>query len=408
LTFRPEYKTDIQPVIEIEQRPLSRATDEEIAAQYTVRPDTIYLNHGSFGISPDPVRAARQSWTEQVERQPMDFYVRRFEGLWHSAIGTLAAFVGTSPENLVFAENATFGMNVVADSFPLSAGDEVLTNQHEYGAVQRIWQRACGRHGARIVVARLPDAFQSTEQIVEAVFAPAGPRTRLIVVSHITSPTALIMPIREICAEARRRGIPVCIDGPHAPAHVPLAIDDMGCDFYTASCHKWLSAPLGSGFLYVHPEWHDVIQPQLKSWGRLLPNEPGQWFEEFIWSGTRDPAAYLSIPAAIGFLESVGLDRFRQRCYGMARETAQRLIELTAMEPIGADVARWYGTMAHVPLPPGEWTDLQGWLWDEHRIEVPVIHFDDRWFIRVSHHLYNTPAQIDRLIDALRVRLRTS
>ena len=165
-------------------------------------------------------------------------------------------------------------MNIVADSFPLSSGDEVLSNNHEYGAVHRIWDRACQNHGARHVVAELPSVIETDDQVVEAIFSRVTPRTRLLVVSHITSPTALILPVEAICREAGRQGIDVCIDGPHAPAHVALDIDRIGCAFYTASCHKWLSAPLGSGFLYAGPAHHGHIQPPLKSWGRLLPNRP--------------------------------------------------------------------------------------------------------------------------------------
>lgn len=377
---------------------------QDIAALFPVRPDTTYLNHGSFGITSQPVRDARRALRDRLDEQPMDFYVRQYEDLWARSIGKLAEFVNTGADNLVFAENATFAMNVVADNFPLSAGDEVLSNNHEYGAVHRIWDRACQRKGARYVVARLPDRFESHRQVIEAIFEPASKRTRLLVISHITSPTALIMPVAEICQEAQRRGIRVCIDGPHAPAHVPLDIDDIGCAFYTASCHKWLSAPLGTGFLFVHPEFHERIEPQLKSWGRLLPNLPTHWTEEFIWSGTRDPSGYFSIPDAIELMESVGGDAFRSRVRSMAGETTRRLVELTGQSPIGVDPGLWYGAMAHVPLPPGDWSGLQRWLWEQHRIEIPVIDFEDRWFIRVSHHLYNTTAQIDRLAEALKSR----
>ncbi len=374
---------------------------QDVARQFHIRPDTTYLNHGSFGVSPDPVRLARAQWTQRLESQPMDFYVREFEPALEQAKGRLASFMGAVPDNMVFAENATFGMNIVADSFPLARGNQVLINNHEYGAVHRIWGRACQRSGSELVVTHLPEKIEDPQQIAEAVLKPATDKTRLIVVSHITSPTALIMPVAAICAAAAKRNIAVCIDGPHALAQLPVQLDQLGCAFYTASCHKWLSAPLGSGFLYVHPEWQHCVQPQLKSWGRLLPAMPEQWFEEFIWSGTRDPAAYLSVPTAIEFLESIGLESFRHRTHGMARRTQQRLIELTGQQPIAAEFDRWYAAMSHVPLPAGDWSPLQHWLWEEHRIEVPVIEFENRWYIRVSHHLYTTQGDIDKLMIAL-------
>lgn len=374
---------------------------EDLVSEYQVRPDTIYLNHGSFGIAPRPVREARREWIDKLDGQPMDFFVRELEPLMAAALERLGIFLNTDSTNLVFAENATSAMNVVANSLELKPGDHVLTNNHEYGAVQRIWQRACDAAGAGHGTVRLPEVFESHEQVVDAIFSAVTDETRLIVISHITSPTALILPVTEICRRASQLNIPVCIDGPHAPAHVPLDLTDIGCAFYTASCHKWLSATLGSGFLFVHPDFHHCVETPMKSWGRLLPAVPEKWFEEFIWSGTRDPSAYFSITAAIDFLESVGAEAFRARTRHMQRETTRQLMDLTGKQPIGRDVDLWYGTMAHVPLPDGDWSELQKNLWEQSRIEVPVINFEDRWYIRVSHHLYNTRQQYNVLMESL-------
>ncbi len=249
----------------------------------------------------------------------------------------------------------------------------------------------------------MPASFDSPESLVDQMFRQISDRVSLLVISHITSPTALILPIELICQTARRRGLPVCVDGPHVPAHVALDIDSLDCDFYTASCHKWLSATLGSGFLYVHPRQQSIAQPLVKSWGRLLPAMPQRWDQEFTWSGTRDPSVYLSIPVAIDFLRSVGLDNFRARAYWLAEYAERRLVELFSTEPMGAHGPyRWYGTMAHVPLPKGDWSELQQRLWTEFGIEIPIIYFDDRWFVRVSCHLYTTTAQIDYLVESLK------
>jgi isopenicillin-N epimerase len=183
---------------------------------------------------------------------------------------------------------------------------------------------------------------------------------------------------------------------------VPLNIDALDCDFYLASCHKWMAATLGSGFLYVHPRQQASFRPLVRSWGRLLPALPARWDEEFTWSGTRDPSIYLSVPAAITFLESVGLDSFRERLYWLARYAQDRLTDLFSTEPLGRSVEyRWYGTMAHVPLPLGDWSTLQARLWTEFGIEVPVIEFGGAWYVRVSCYLYNSTAHIDTLCDAL-------
>jgi isopenicillin-N epimerase len=373
---------------------------------WTIRSDTTYLNHGSFGPPPEAVRKARLKWMSDLDSQPMDFFVRQLEPAWRAARDQLAKFIGAPADSLVFAENATAGMNIVADSFQLHPGDEVLLTDHEYGAVVRIWERACERVGARVTTARLPLPFTTADETVDTLFSQVTHSTRLIVVSHITSPTAVILPVAEICRRARERGIAVCIDGPHAPAQIPLDIATLGCDFYAASCHKWLSAPFGSGFLYVAKCQQSHIRPPLLSWGRLPPQPIESWSDEFFWSGTRDSSPYLAIPDAIRFLQEVGLEFFQTGSHTLAQYARHRLVELTQMEPIIPDSPAWYGSMAHVPLPSGDRARLQEALWQRHHIEVPIVDWNGHRFIRVSCHLYNTPEQIDRLVAALRELLK--
>jgi isopenicillin-N epimerase len=418
--------------------PLDPADDDAWAplkAQWNLRPDTIYLNHGSFGPPPRCVREARQKWQDAIDSQPMDFFVRQFEPAWLAARERLAGFVGAPPGDFIFVENATVGMNIVADSFPLAAGDEVLLTDHEYGAVQRIWQRACEKAGATAQTIVLPLPFRSTDETVDAIFAAVTDRTRQIVVSHVTSPTAVILPVAKICRRARQRGIAVAIDGPHAVAQVPLDISALDCDFYTASCHKWLSGPFGSGFLYVAPRQQRHVRPPVLSWGRIPPTKIESWSDEFVWSGTRNPAAYLAVPAAIEFLEEVGLDNFRARTHWLAQYARRRLVELTGLAPLVPDDSAWYGSMAHVPLPkkvegtgvPTAWVGvpssvndgtrrvpttladegcpvsnpLQHTIWRRLGIESPVVEFRGRRYLRVSCHLYNDTWQIERLVSGL-------
>ena len=189
---------------------------------------------------------------------------------------------------------------------------------HEYGAVMRIWDRVCAAKGARRVSVSIPEPLTDPQQILDTLVSSINPQTKLLVISHITSATALIMPVAEICAAFQEQGVSVCVDGPHAPAHLPFKIDELGCAFYAASCHKWLCAPLGSGFLYVNPYFQNQIEPPIKSWGRLLPALPERWDEEFTWTGTRDPSPFLAVPTAIEFMNHVGLDEFRGRCFWLA------------------------------------------------------------------------------------------
>lgn len=382
-------------------RPNVESDWEGIAANWSVRPGTTYLNHGSFGIPPRPVREARRKWIDAADSQPMDMFVRQFASEILKVREQLAKFVGTTARDLVLVENATFGMNVVAESWPLKPGDQIVLNAHEYGAVRRIWERKCSRVGAEVVDVRLPAVFESPEAVVDAIFSQIGPRASLLVVSHITSPTALILPIEAICRAARQRELPICVDGAHATAHVPLHLDQLDCDFYMANCHKWLSATLGTGLLYAHPRVQSRVEPLIKSWGLLLPAVPRRWDEEFTWSGTRDPSIYLSIPSAIDFMEAIGLDAFRQRTYWLADQTRLMLMERLRTTPLGRGDYRWYGTMAHVPLPSGDWSRLQDRLWREFGIEVPIIFFEGAWYVRVSCHLYNNTRQLEYLVDAL-------
>jgi isopenicillin-N epimerase len=413
-------------------------------ALWSLRPGVTYLNHGSFGPSPREVTAARFEWIERLESEPMDFFVRQMEGHLEHARHRLAEVVGTSGENLVFVDNATFGMNIVAASFPLEAGDEVLATNHEYGAVLRIWRDRCQKTEAKLVVQKLPEVFVDPQEVVEEFLRGVTDRTKLIVVSQITSPTALILPVEAICLQAKERGIRVCIDGPHALAAVPVTIDRLDCDFYCASCHKWLSAPFGSGFLYVHPRWKQTVQPVIVSWGNSLSGRPRSWQDEFVWSGTRDPSPFLAVPAAIDFLANLspappndagatqsaeeepstptdcasetawtrsgpdGVGLFRAISHGLVDEARRKITAVTRLEPIGSAKHSWYRTMIAFPLPDwvgetphGHMHPLQAALWERFQIEAPVVSWNGRRHIRVSCHLYNDLQDIDCLAVAL-------
>lgn len=368
---------------------------------WSLRKDVTYLNHGSFGPAPRSVREVQNRWRDELESDPMDFYVHRLEGYLAAARRRLGKFVGADPDNLLLLDNATVAMNVVSAGFDLKAGDEVLCTDHEYGAVERIWRTICARAGARLVIQPLPELLDDPEALVQALFAAASDRTRLLVFSHVASATAVILPAEAICREARRRGLPTCIDGPHAVAMVPLQIESLDCDFYCASCHKWLSAPFGSGFLYVHPRAREIIRPLLISWGGLPDGRPS-WQGEFDWIGTRDPSANLSVASAIDFFEQgIGFDDFRRATHELARFARDELLRFGKQAPLTADDPRWYGSMVSVPVAGGDALALQERLWQEYRIEVLVKQWRGRRLVRVSCHLYNDAADVNRLLRAL-------
>ena len=371
--------------------------------------DVVYLNHGSFGPTPRSVFAAREAWSRKLAAQPMDFFLRQMEPALDEALAQLGTLIGADARDLVFVDNATTAMNAVADSLPLSPGDEVLLNDHEYGAVRRIWQRACDRQQARVTCATIPVPLSSVDDILEPIFAAVTPKTKLIVISHVTSPTAIVFPVEQICARARQLGIPVCIDGPHAIAMREVSLKSIQPTFYCASLHKWLSAPLGTGFLYVDRRWQSKLTPPVLSWGKSLAGRPARWQDEWNWLGTRDPAAFLAVPAAMDFLSSVGWQVFRDYGHQLAQQARQRIESLCSTKSLVPDDAAWYGTMITVPLPegpslrssPNSWDPWTQQLWERHHIEIPVVDWHGRRHIRVSCHLYTTQSDIDCLLTAL-------
>jgi isopenicillin-N epimerase len=373
-------------------------------AEFLLRPDITFLNHGSFGACPRPVFADYQRWQRTLEEQPVEFLGRRFDGLLAEAREPLGRFLGTAPDNLVFVPNTTYGINIVAHSFPLEPGDEVLGASHEYGAVERTWTFVCEAKGARYRSQQIALPVTSAEDVIKQLWQGVTPRTRALVISHITSPTALIFPVAEICRRAAAAGIVTIIDGAHAPGQIDLALDDIGADFYSGNLHKWVCAPKGSAFLYARPDRQPMLQPLVVSWGwRAITPGPSPFQDYFGWTGTGDPAAYLSVPAAIAFQQRHDWPTIRAQCHALAASASQRIGAMTGLPPISPETTGWYGQMRAIPIPrtsiAGE--TLQRRLWDEYQIEIPVVDWQDHRFVRISIQAYNTPRDVDRLVAAL-------
>jgi len=361
-------------------------------------PDVTFLNHGSFGACPRPVFEAYQRWQLALEREPVDFLSRRADGLLAEARAALGAYLHADPESLTFVPNATAGMNTVARSLDLRPGDEILTTDHEYGAVDLTWRYIERKTGARVVRAAIPLPVTTGEDFVERLWTYVTPHTRLISISHITSPTALIFPVAEVCRRARAAGILTAVDGAHAPGQVDLDMAALGADFYTGNCHKWLCAPKGSAFLYARPEFHALLDPVIISWGW---EEGNTFVQRTQWQGTRDLAAFLAVPDAIAFLQAHDWAAVRAECHALALETRRRVADLTGLAPISPNSADWIGQMAAMPVPDCDAQALARRLWEDHRIEIPVVQWGGRTFVRISVQGYNSPAEADRLLAAL-------
>jgi isopenicillin-N epimerase len=375
---------------------------QALREEFLLGPDVVFLNHGSFGACPRPVFERYQAWQLELERQPVEFLSRRLPGLLAHARAELAAYLGTAADELVYCPNVTTGLNVVARSLPLGPGDEVLTTDHEYGASERTWRFVCERRGARLVVQDLPLPLDDAAAVVERVWAAVTARTRVLFLSHITSKTAVVVPIQPLIERARAAGIWTVVDGAHAPGQVPVDLHAMGADFYAGNCHKWLCAPKGAGFLYAAPPVQDLLQPLVVGWG-WRPEDPGPspFIDQQQRQGTRDSAAYLAVPAAIAFQAERDWPRLQRECHQLLQTARDAIAGLTGLEPIVPDSPDWYAQMATIPLPPCDPVALQRQLYDEYRIEIPVLVWHDRPYLRLSIQGYNTRADVDRLVEAL-------
>ncbi len=373
-----------------------------LQALFLLDPNIVFLNHGSFGATPRPVFDTYQRWQRELERQPVEFLGRRFADLMRDARTRLAAFVGCAADDLVYVPNATTAVNIVARGLPLNPGDEILATDHEYGAMDRVWQFVCRKTGAVYVRQPMPVPVTTAADFVETLWAGVTPRTRVLFLSHITSPTALIFPIATLCRRARDAGILTVVDGAHALGQIPLRLEEIGADVYTSNAHKWLCAPKGAAFLYVRRDAQPLIEPLIVSWGYAAEKpRTSRFVDEQEWTGTRDLSAYLSVPAAIEFQKEHHWDQVRQNCHALARVARERITALTGLAPLSPDAPEWYAQMITLPLPPCDAAQIKTRLLDEFHIEVPVLVWQGRPFLRVSIQAYNTSSDVERLVDAL-------
>jgi isopenicillin-N epimerase len=377
--------------------------------QFLLDPDVVFLNHGSFGATPRPVFNRYQEWQRKLERQPVQFMIRDLVDRLAEARQILADYLRVHADDLVYIPNATFGVNMVARSLALGPGDEILTSDHEYGACDKIWEFMCHKTGASYLRQPISLPVASPEAVVEQFWQGATPRTRVIFLSHITSPTALRLPVEAICRRAQEAGILTLIDGAHAPGQIPLDLEAIGADFYTGNCHKWLISPKGAAFLHVQRNKQDLIEPLVVSWGWKgdpISTTGSAFLDSLQWMGTKDPAAFLSVPAAIQFQAKHDWPAVIEDCHALVRQALHRISDLTHLDPLYPDDAGFYRQMAIAPLPPiANLASFQARLYDEYRVEIPLIQWKQHQFIRISVQGYNSQADIDALLQALALLL---
>jgi isopenicillin-N epimerase len=365
---------------------------------FLLDPGVVYLNHGSFGACPRPVFEEYQRLQLELERQPVEFLsrYRRYPDLIDEAKAALAAYLGADTGNLVFATNATEGLNAVARSLRLEPEDEVLAPVGEYGAVDMLWRHVCERTGARYVTVAIPPGTGMGEAL-DLLWSGVSASTRAVVCSHVSCFTGVVFPVEELCRRARESDVLTILDGAHAPGQIPLRLEELAADFYAGNCHKWMCAPKGAGFLWARPERQEELEPLVLSW---------DWEEEATfdtrrrWPGTRDPSAWLAVPAAIRFMEEHDWDAVRSRCHGLGLRVRAELSDLFGLEPV-TPAEDSFVQMPAAALPPCDVWEVQSRLLDEFGIEALLLELGVVPLIRVSLQAYIDASDVDVLVAAL-------
>lgn len=394
--------------------------DERIpSADFGHDPELTFLNHGSFGACPLAVMAEQDRLRRRYERDPVAFVVREQEAAFDEARASVAKLVGAHPEDIVFVSNATTGVNTVLAATPLSSGDEILITNHGYNACNNAAEVFAARAGARVVVAQVPFPIENEEAAADAILAHVTPRTRIALLDHVTSPTALVLPIETLTRELKQRNVAVLIDGAHGPGMVPLDLEALGADYYVGNLHKWCCAPKGAAILHARRERQGSLRPLVISHGANSTRSDRSRFQlEFDWTGTLDPSVILSVPFALRHLASLhpdGLAGLMARNRRLALSARQLLAEALGL-PLPCPESM-LGAMAALPLPRSADLELRpGYpfaeplysrLVDVHRIQVPIVLFPappDR-VLRVCAHAYNGLSDYERLASVLREEL---
>lgn len=370
--------------------------------QFMLRPDVAFLNFGSFGACPKPIFEDYQKWQLELEQEPVQFItVNGFRYLQQSR-EALAAFVNCQATDLVFVTNPSYAVNIIAKSLDLQAGDEILSTNIEYGACDKTWNYYCKKAGAKYVRQAIDLPIQSKEQVIEQVKKGLTKKTKMLFISHITSSTGLILPVKELCEWAKGEGLLTFVDGAHAPGQIPLDLSTLQADIYTGACHKWMMTPKGCSFLYIKKELQNAFDPLIISWGYDSPTPSDSLFLDYHQTqGTRDFSAFLTVPKAIEFMKTHNWDKVAADCRALLRENAQRFFDLLESQPICPINDDFIAQLLSIPIQTSQPDKLKAHLFDAYKIEIPVMVQENKVFIRISIQAFNTQNDLDRLYDAL-------
>jgi len=370
--------------------------------KFLLTPEIAYLNHGSFGACPRTVFAAYQDYQRELELEPVNFLQRHFPEKMQLVRMKLAGFLHCHSDQVAFVRNATYGMNLVARSLPIGNGDTILTTDHEYGAVDRMWEALCSETGAKLKRVQIPLPVQCSQDLINAIVEQIDSSVRVLTFSHITSASSLRFPVEELVNVAAKAGIISVIDGAHAPGQIPLDLDRLNADFYVGNCHKWLLSPKGAAFVHTAARWTDRIRPPIVSWGNISKGTSSLLLEN-EWQGTADISATMAVADAIAFLESHHwFDKVIPACTRLLQSATTDLIEITAQHEIYGSEELRAPQMASLMLPPGDFANLHAQLFEQYQVEIPVFATSYGNLFRISLQAYNTEDDVLRLCAALK------
>lgn len=378
-------------------------------SQFLLDDNIVFLNHGSFGACPKPIFETYQDFQRELETEPVDFIVNKSPLYLKQAKERLGRYVGCNTEDFFFTPNPTFAINTVMRSLNLQPGDEILATNHEYGAMDRTWHFYCKKTGAKYIRQEIALPVSSKEQLIADFWKGYNANTKVVFLNQVSSATALIFPVKEICEKAQQLGLITIVDGAHVPGHIDLDIAALDPDFYTGTLHKWMLAPKGSSFLYVRKEFQPDIDPLVVSWGyeSAAPGE-SQFLDYHEQQGTRDISAFLCTPAVIDFLEQNNWKAKSAACKTIVRNNYQRFCDLLGTQPLCPITDAFLGQMASVPVRTQKPAELKGLLYSKYKIQVPVMPLNEGYFLRYSINAYNSQDDLDQLFAALQDIIKTT
>ncbi len=373
-----------------------------LKSQFLIRPDVTYLGFGSFGACPKPIFEDYQKWQLELETEPVQFITVNGYQYLKKSREALAEYIHCNANDVVYTTNPSYAINCIAKSLKLNAGDEILSTDLEYGALERTWNYYCKKSGATFVRQHVSLPIVSKEKFIEDFFKGLSAKTKAIFISQITSTTSLVFPVKEICEIAKAKGLLTIVDGAHSPGHVPINLQELKADVFTGACHKWMMTPKGCSFLFVRKEFQYMFDPLVISWGfeSAFPSD-SQFLDYHQLQGTRDFSGFLTVPKALTFMKENNWEKVSADCKTLARTNYARFCELLGTKPLCPITEEFLGQMCSMEINTTEPEKLQRHLFEKYLIEIPVMRHLDKMYIRYSIQAFNSQADLAILYKAL-------